>query len=264
MIIQIANSSIMEIVGRDSTDSMESNALLHKNNGEWNFEKRPGMLYVVVRAISVGTNGNGDHFTYDELKRSYKTFEGKGVFVNHQSSDVDKKRGRIVEAQFIEDGNPNNAYVKCILEINPEADPGLASNIRCGIVNSVSMGCQVAYSNCSVCNHKAKTTKDYCFHVRSHKGGAYDGRPVYEENYGVEFIEVSFVTTGADSNAKVLQIISRQARMTNENVLRIWAKASLDPSYIARLDESQKHLSNIIVASIKEATKLRTELKEKE
>lgn len=615
----------MEIVGKNSSDSIENNALLHKDNSEWNFEKRPGMLYVVVRAISVGTNGNGDHFTYDELKRAWPTFIGKGVFVNHQSSDIEKKRGKIVDAKFVEDGTAANAYVKTVLEVNAEAYPDLASQIRCGIVDSVSMGavydtgleqlvtmedlnaksyfdmvvgdkvvthdgsmsevvavgkewhnqrdsytikamkikpiclseehpllvlrkenkniknasefveakdikigdyllsniyskieksnitineakllgwylaegslcdkiginfvlnindpieeiksliesidqiatihvykhstslqalnivfyskkirdlieknifgkskdkslsseildmepekqlaligsyidgdgclasnrvnknvaisistsseklanqiplilersgilvsvhstnrkpgknsvvknnfiqhtifigtsfvdnlrnhsikaakikltkspckrsfvyenyvavpiksiekkkytgwayniqvssdenkefkgnhsyhlngiashnCQVAYSNCSVCRHKAKTTKDYCFHVRSHKGGAYDGRPVYEENHGVEFIEVSFVTTGADSQAKVLQIIARQARMTNENVLRIWAKASSDASYIARLDESQKNLSNIVVASIREANKLRGE-----
>lgn len=249
----------MEIVGKNSSDSIENNALLHKDNSEWNFEKRPGMLYVVVRAVSVGTNGNGDHFTYDELKRAWPTFIGKGVFVNHQSSDIEKKRGKIVDAKFVEDGTAANAYVKTVLEVNAEAYPDLASQIRCGIVDSVSMGCQVAYSNCSVCRHKAKTTKDYCFHVRSHKGGAYDGRPVYEENHGVEFIEVSFVTTGADSQAKVLQIIARQARMTNENVLRIWAKASSDASYIARLDESQKNLSNIVVASIREANKLRGE-----
>jgi len=248
MIIQIAKSSIMEIVAAD--DSLVNNATMNRDSSQWSFEKRPGMLYVVVRAVSVGTNGNGDHFTYDELKRAWPTFVGKGVFVNHQSSDIEKKRGKIVDAKFIEDRGSQNAYVATVLEVNAEAYPDLARMIKAGMVDSVSMGCQVAYSNCSICQHAAKTVKDYCFHVRMHKGGAYDGRPVYEENHGVEFIEVSFVTTGADAQAKVLEIIAKQARITNSDVRQLWAAASLDSSLVSQLMESQKNLETIIAAEL--------------
>jgi len=258
MILQIATSSIMEIVSTENdAGTLANNATLHKDSSPWSFEKRPGMLYVVVRAVSVGTNGNGDHFTYEELKRAYQTFIGKGVFVNHQSSDVEKKRGLIVDAKFIDQQGPQNAYVKTVLEVNAEAFPELARMIKASMINSVSMGCQVAYSNCSICGHAAKTTKDYCFHVRMHKGGAYDGRPVYEENHGIEFIEVSFVTTGADAQAKVLEIIAKQARMTDTDVRKLWAQAALEPDFINRLHESQQNFERIIAAEL-EAKSMRT------
>jgi hypothetical protein len=130
---------------------------------------------------------------------------------------------------------------------NLEIDDETHTYIADGISN---FNCQVAYSNCSVCGHAAKTTKDYCFHVKMHKGGAYDGRPVYEENHGVEFIEVSFVTTGADAQAKVLEIIAKQARITNTDVRQLWAAAALDSSFIEKIHESQKNFENIITAEL--------------
>ena len=163
MIIQIASSSIMEIIA-GGEDSLVNNATLHKdNNPSWNFTKRPGMLYVVVRAVSVGTNGNADHFTYDELKKAYKTFIGKGVFVNHQSTDIEKKRGIIIDAKLIDNGNSSNTYVQCLMEINANAFPEFAQMIKDGHSKSVSMGVQVSHSLCSICSHSAKTTKEYCF-----------------------------------------------------------------------------------------------------
>ena len=232
MIFKIATSSIMDIVGNETLDK---DADLNKTS-EWNYEKKPGMLYAVVRAVSVGTNGNGDHFSYPELKKAYKTFIGKGVFVNHQSSDIEKKRGMIVDAKLVEDRGPENAYVTAVLEINAAAFPELATMIRSGHANSVSMGCQVAYSNCSICNHAAKTVKDYCTHVKMNKGGIYNGRQVYEINNGVEFIEISMVTTGADANAKILEVFARQNGLNLQELMQK-AAASEDPNFISKLEE---------------------------
>ena len=248
----------MEIVGRDSPIQDSS---LHKNDSdnEWNFTKRDGMLYVVVRAISVGTNGNADNFTYDELKKAYKTFIGKGIYVNHQSSDIEKKRGIIIDAKFVDNGDNDNTYVKCLMEINATAHPEFAQMVKDGHSQSVSMGVAVSNSLCSICAHSAKSVKNYCDHVKFHKGGVFGNQPVYEINKGLEFIEISFVSQGADSNAKVLQILAKQARMTNESILRLYTKASEDPSYINKLQESQKTLENIIFESIKTANKVRRE-----
>lgn len=233
MIFKIATSSIIDIVANN--ESLETTANMNKTS-DWEFQKKPGMLYAVVRAVSVGTNGNGDHFTYDELKRAYKSFVGKGVFVNHQSSDIEKKRGMIVDAKFMEERGPENAYVTAVLEINAEAFPELATMIRSGHANSVSMGCQVAYSNCSICNHAAKTVKDYCMHVKMNKGGVYNGRPVFEINNGVEFIEISMVTTGADANAKVLEIFARQHGLNLQELMQK-AASTEDPNFVSKLEE---------------------------
>lgn len=250
MINHIAASSIMEIFSDNAMNAANTNA-------GWNFTKRPGMLYVAARAVSVGTNGNADHFTYDELKRAWNTFIGKGVFVNHQSSDITAKRGKIVDAKFIDNGDSENTYVICLMEINPDSDPGLASNIRAGMADSVSMGVRVSYSNCSICSHRAVSTKDYCAHIKFNKGGLDGFRKVYEINHGLEFQELSFVSVGADSQAKVLEIIAKQARLTNQDVRSLWASASQDSSFTDRLIESQRELELTIVASIKLAKQMR-------
>ena len=136
MLFKIAECAVLT---SDLTSLDSTTASLYKDSSEWSFEKRPGMLYVVVRAVSVGTNGNGDHFTEEELAKSYKTFVGKGNFVNHASNDVEKLRGRVVDAKWV-DAAPADKYVKCLLEVDAEGFPELARMIRSGVVDSVSMG----------------------------------------------------------------------------------------------------------------------------
>lgn len=220
MIFKIANAPILATdIKPTASWRTESTAPHVVDDYGWEFEKRDGMLYVAVRAVSVGTNGNGDHFTYDELKRAYKTFVGKGVFVNHASNDIEKKRGMIVDAKFVE-MSPTEAYVITLLEMNESAYPEFCRMIRAKQIDSVSMGCQVAFSICSVCSHKAKTTRDYCMHIRAHKGSQYGGRPCYEINQGIEFIEVSWVTVGADPQAKMIEIIARQRGLDFQGLLQ--------------------------------------------
>jgi len=221
MIYKIANAPILE-ANLDKTSSWRTANVAPSygiaEDGDWSFEKQDGMLYVAVRAVSVGTNGNGDHFTEEELKKAYKTFIGKGVFVNHASNDIEKKRGKIVDARWVE--SRGDKYVVTLLEMNEKAYPDFCQMIRSKQIDSVSMGCQVAFSECSICHHKAKTTANYCFHVKMHKGGAYDGKPVYEINKDVEFIEVSWVTVGADPQAKLIEIIARQKGLDFQQLLQ--------------------------------------------
>ena len=136
MIFKIADSTISGIIA----DSDNKNASLYKDDSQWNFERREGMLYFVARAVTADIpNGNGDGFPYNEIKKSYQTFVGKGLFMNHASNDVDKQRGKIIDAKLI-DSNPNDIYVKCLVEFNAQAYPELASMIRAGHITDVSMG----------------------------------------------------------------------------------------------------------------------------
>ena len=222
MIFKIANAPIL-VADLTSTATWKSGNVapdyVKAEEGPWDYDKRDGMLYVAVRAVSVGTNGNGDHFTEDELRKAYKTFIGKGVYVNHASNDVEKMRGRIADAKWVEAG-PSEKYVVCLLEMNEMAHPDFCRMIRARQIDAVSMGCHVSYSTCSICNHVAKTIKDYCFHVKAHKGGAYNGRPVYEINRDIEFIEVSWVTVGADPQAKLLEVYARQKGLDLQMLLQ--------------------------------------------
>lgn len=224
MLFKIANGSISGII---DDEKKEASFL----PDEWFFDKKAGMLYCVVRAVSEGVNGNGDGFSIDELKKAYRTFVGKGVFVNHASNDVEKQRGLIIDAKLANDVE-GKLFVKCLMEINAVAYPEFAQMVRSGHLFSVSMGASVKYSTCSVCGNRAKTTAEYCTCVRMHKGGVFNGKQVYEQNHEVEFIECSFVNKGADAQATVLEVFARQKGYDLQGLLQ---KSAKDPTYLDRL-----------------------------
>lgn len=182
-------------------------------------------LYVRVRAISAmeigckcvrggkrcycGTHGikinqNGDAFPAEELKKAYKTFISKGNFENHQSEDVNKIRGIILDSYWNKKG-----WVECLIAVDKKAYPTLARNIETGVVHGVSMGCQVAESECSICGNKAKTERDYCAHIKKYKGLCVAGKKAYEINRGLKFIELSWVTNPADDECHSIEKIAK-------------------------------------------------------
>lgn len=171
-------------------------------------------LFCRVRACSADEpNRNGDAFPYDELKRSYHTFIGKGVYQDHNTGSIDNMRGIILDAVWREadeavDGG--KAWVELLLAVD-KSYVDLCRKIKNGSLTDVSMGCTVKYGECSVCGNicRGETNNwgeiiDMCDHIRFHKGEVYNGKRVYEKCYDVEFIEISAVTDGADPQALIL------------------------------------------------------------
>ena len=176
-------------------------------------------LYVRTRAIGSlekwGPNLNGDGFPMKELEASYETFRGKGNFLDHKSDDIRMIRGLVIDA-FL---NSEDQCVECLIAVDRVSHPQLARHIETGVVNSVSMGTRVGFSNCSYCNNEASTEDDYCAHIKNYKGmkfGAlvnnaahkFGGWPVHEVNHQLEFIELSWVSVPAFKEANVLEKIA--------------------------------------------------------
>ena len=130
------------------------------------FEFKPGFLYTQVRAISARINQNFDGWPSAELKKAYRTFIGKPVFVNHQNFDPEKARAKVVASRYVEAGN--DKYIETVMEIDARRFPKLAQVIKDGSLDSVSMGVEAGFTICSVCNNKAVDTPDFCNHVRFH------------------------------------------------------------------------------------------------
>lgn len=166
-------------------------------------------------------NQNGDAFPEVELLKdveivdassgdrrkikAYETFIGRGLFVNHASEDAEKIRGIILDASW----DPASKGVDILVACDKVAYPELARQIQMGYSNDVSMGTQVQYSLCSICGNKAVTESDYCDHVRNSKGLRQAGGPkVYEVNNGLNFIEISVVSNGADPRAKIKTVLA--------------------------------------------------------
>jgi hypothetical protein len=173
---------------------------------EFQYDVRPGYLYVRSRMISSRCNDNYDEFPAEEIKKAYRTFVGKPVFVNHNNEDHRRARGVIIDAALHDDRNPDGTpdlWVEGLMEIDAVRFPMLAKAIVAGHVDRTSMGTDVAFSVCSICNNKATTPLEYCRHIPAQKGrrifranpktGKRVGVLVRETCYGLSFFENSLL-----------------------------------------------------------------------
>ncbi len=183
---------------------------LPNTNGDlfrWGSQKDPSEPEL-LRAIKEGV---GKPVLAGQSKYVYQTFVGKGNYKDHNNSKVADAVGIILDAV------PNHKVkgIELLLAVDRSKDPMLVRGIDSGYITDVSMGCRVAYSLCSVCANVAHNELEYCAHIKNWKGQAYSGpetgwknAAVHEDNRGVEFIEESWVTVGADTKAKHLEKIA--------------------------------------------------------
>ncbi len=206
---------------------------------EAEIKNHPDSLYVKCFAIKADEmNDNGDFFAKEQLKLATPTFVGVPVFTNHQNTDAEAARGKVVHSWWNEDSNG----IMIIARVDAEAYPQLARGIKEEYIAGTSMGCQVQYSICSICHNKAETPEQYCEHIRErktrkieaknqkcsyHKHGDEKKCPLcsskkgetktyavnekaFEYNYGIKFIENSFVVNPACPECGVTEIIDPQ------------------------------------------------------
>ena len=166
--------------------------------------------------ICRNANQNGDFFSEEELKKTYKSFIGKSVFVDHDNENVEKARGIIIDAVW----NDRGKFVEVLEAIDKKAYPELARAIELGYANSTSMGCRCGSSICSICGNKAITEDDFCEHVKNYKGSTFNGLPVFEDNRDIEFFENSIVCEPADPEAKILEKVASR----NNSIVRTYNK----------------------------------------
>ena len=189
-------------------------------------------FYRVMGVHGDWPNTNGDLFRWGskddpnepELLRAtdreagkyvYQTFIGKGNYKDHNNSKVSDAVGILLDAV------PNHKVkgIELLVAVDRTKDPMLVRGIDAGYLSDVSMGCRVAYSICTICANVAHNEFEYCPHVKNWKGQPYSGPETgwknvlaAEDNRGVEFIEESWVTVGADTKAKHLEKIAALRR----------------------------------------------------
>ena len=166
----------------------------------------------------------------------FKTFVGRPIFVDHNNSDPQRSRGVIVDAMLhIEpphktssdsywgsapDNHKPETWIELLLEVDAKSFPKLAKSLLDGQVNAVSMGCNVEYTLCSVCNHKAANVDEYCDHVKK-KGTTFKtgnvSKVAYEDCYNVNFFEISAVFDPADVTALFTEPVIKDASVKNAN-----------------------------------------------
>lgn len=191
-----------------------------------------GYLYVQVRAISSRVNKNEDGWPSKELASAYRTFENRPIFVDHNNENPERTRGYVKAALLhVEDVEKASSFdpyyatapdhhkpptwIELLLEVDAKSFPKLAHAILNEEIDAVSMGANISLSKCSVCDKEAKTPQEYCIHLKNGKGqefeivssdGTKQKKRAYEDCYGVNFFEISFVFDPADSTALVQDI----------------------------------------------------------
>jgi mannose-6-phosphate isomerase-like protein (cupin superfamily) len=189
-------------------------------------------VYVLVNALGAaeywGSNVNGDAFpekslihspadwdTYSQEKMrevaktwdyGFPTFMNGGVYRHHSNKDISKSLGRIELAVWNSKMHRVELVVYLDRELCKKFDAyDLIERIEHGEFPDVSMGTKVPFDVCEICQHKSKTTKDYCEHARTMLNKILpDGRKVAVRNDYPKFFDISFVFIGADKTAKVM------------------------------------------------------------
>lgn len=212
---------------------------------------KPGYVYTVVRAISARVNQNYDGWPSEELKKSYKTFIGKPVFVNHENHDPTKARGVVVAARYAENGM--DKYIETVMEVDAGRFPKLAHEIKTGGLDSVSMGAEAGFTICSYCHNKATDLHDMCEHVQLHKGktlsrldrktGKREEILVFESCHKISFFELSYVFEPADETAVASKVVvaSHGPAHTPPETGGLWNKLlDTDDEFLSDLKNREK------------------------
>ena len=177
-----------------------------------NFNPEKGYVYAASRAISSRVNANYDGWPVDQIKKSYKTFVGRPIYVEHNNSDPERARGVILDAVYKESKLASgviDASVYCLMEVDAETFPKLAGAIMDGKLKAVSMGADVDGTQCSACGKYASKPSEYCVHIPRMKGrtvtvykeGKRTDSLVFESCIRPNFFELSFVFDPADESA---------------------------------------------------------------
>jgi GNAT superfamily N-acetyltransferase len=194
------------MVPEGSSASQGDTLVRTSHRAVFDYDVRPGYLYVRSRAISSRCNDNFDEFPAEEIKTAYKTFVGKPVFVNHHNDNHRRARGVIIDAVLHEDKNPDgtpDTWAEVLMEVDAVRFPKLAEAVLKGHIARTSMGTDVAHSICSACGNKATSPAEYCAHIprmkgqriykSDHKTGSKEGVLVREICYGLGFFENSLL-----------------------------------------------------------------------
>ena len=210
------------------------NAFINSSNFKPKKEKNG---YLVMSAMGAeeawGSNLNCDAFKEQELKNSYKTFENGYAYEEHANKDPKKSVGKILFSCY----NEKMRRVELVVEVFDKAGNGEKFMKK---LWQVSMGTTIKYDECPVCGNKAKTTKDYCKHIKNELGKIMpDGTKVVMINVGCKFFDISFVRIAADLTGRTIKKIA-SAKKCKEAEINKEIDSNIAPNKIMSIDEAIK------------------------
>jgi len=181
--------------------------------------------YLIKPEYSKFVNNNGDAWTKTLLANAYRTFIGADNFLEHvQIKELSK--GKVIDAALREvpvgktkEGKDLTTFYVDILVATDRKHKDLVAKIESKQMQSLSMGCKIAFSICSKCGNKAVDETQSCEHVRYEKNNTfYDDNGVQRkvaelcghinDKESVTFMDASWVANPAFTGAVVRNVIT--------------------------------------------------------
>jgi len=172
--------------------------------------------FLIKPETSQYVNNNHDSWERKLLLATYRTFTGGENYVEHlQIPELSK--GKILDAAARDIGD--SIYVDILVATDRKHRPLIAA-VESGELQTLSMGCQVAFTLCSKCGNKAEDETQLCSHIRYQKGNSFTdelgkNRRIAEicghinaEPGSVKFIEASWVANPAFTGAVLRNILT--------------------------------------------------------
>lgn len=153
-----------------------------------------------------GFNRNGDGWKRANLVRDHPTFVSHAkVFRHHKNTSMDPSFGTVKAAMY----NADMDRVELLMELDNSKCAEELSLLERNGSYPVSMACKIAHDVCSICSNKAKTPREYCWHVKEALGKILDdGKVVGVDNPNSTFFDISRVVRPADRVAYTLKTAS--------------------------------------------------------
>jgi hypothetical protein len=197
---------------------------------------------------------NCDAFSRGVVEKSYRTFIGGQVFLEHLQIESHSK-GRIIDAALRDVGD--SLYVDILLATN-RRHASLVSDIESGRMGTMSMGCSILNSTCSKCGNVASDETEFCEHVKYQKGNTFIdengarrkvaelcGHSEIDPTGGVTFFEASWVKVPAFEGA-VMRNILEPVGMGEEELAKVAdqvKKVFAVPAHKPKADERRRAAS---------------------
>jgi hypothetical protein len=184
--------------------------------------------YLVTPETSQYINNNQDCWERKLLLASFRTFVGGENYVEHlQIPELSK--GKIIDAAARDIGD--SIYVDILVATDRKHKPLIAA-VQSGELQTLSMGCQVAFTICTKCGNMAEDETQLCPHIRFMKGNTFidslgKRRKIAElcghiqaEPGSVKFIEASWVAHPAFTGAVLRSILTPEQVVSLGNRLQ--------------------------------------------
>jgi hypothetical protein len=200
--------------------------------------------YFITPNTSKYVNNNQDSWERKLLLATFRTFIGGQNYVEHlQIPELSK--GRIIDAAARDIGD--SIYVDILVATELKHKPLIAA-IQKKELQTLSMGCTVAYTLCSKCGNLAEDETQLCSHIKYSKGNTFiDGlgkvRKIAElcghstDPLSVKFIEASWVANPAFTGAVLRNILTAEELKSVGNRLQVafsMPSPKVDPSQMAK------------------------------